>query len=112
MPSAMPPAMVPSETSSRPTNVRTVKRQTRSRKSDTSPAPTRMMPKAPRTIANRTKGVYSTLAPAQVDMRGALAADVFAAFVAERPPIKALKQRLARAEQHRPHGEMQLIDQP
>src|SRR3954463_3736750 len=52
------------------------------------------------------------LAPAQEHMRGALAAHVLRALVAERAPIDTLEERFACAEQHRPHGKMQLIDQP
>src|SRR5581483_11280417 len=51
------------------------------------------------------------LAPAQEDVRGALAADVLGALVAERAPVDALEERLAPPEQHRPDGEMQLGDQ-
>src|SRR4051812_18027754 len=45
-------------------------------------------------------------------MRGTLAAHVLRALVAERAPIDTLEERFACAEQHRPHGKMQLIDQP
>src|SRR5689334_11891178 len=107
----MPAATVPSETRSTPTSVRTVNRQTRRRKSASSPSATRTRPKAPTTIATRTRGVY-TLAAAHEDMRGALTADVLEAFVAERAPVHALEKRLALTQQDRPHGEMQLVDQP
>src|SRR5438067_1145095 len=56
----MPPASVPSASSSMPTSVRTVKRATRNRTRDASPAPISTRPKAPSTMAARTNGVYGT----------------------------------------------------